>query len=175
MNRTVSEKILAAKSGHRDARAGDLVIARVDKAMATDITAPLSIEVFGKMGAERVFDPDACILVNDHFVPAKDVRSADFSAAMRRFAAQQGIGKYFEVGRSGICHGLVAELALALPGELFLGADSHTCTAGALGCFATGVGSTDLAAAWALGELWLRIPRSVKVEFVGRRRPFVEG
>lgn len=175
MTRTISEKIMAAKSGERSARAGDLVLCRIDRVMATDITAPLSIEVFRKMGATKVFDPGACILVNDHFVPAKDVRSADFSASMRRFAAEQGISRYFEVGRSGICHSLVAELALVLPGELFVGADSHTCTAGAVGCFATGVGSTDLAAAWALGELWFKVPHSVKIHFTGLRRPFVEG
>jgi 3-isopropylmalate/(R)-2-methylmalate dehydratase large subunit len=152
-----------------------LVVGRIDRVMATDITAPLSIEVFQKMGAHRVFDPGACILVNDHFVPAKDIRSADFSKVMRRFAAEQGITRYFEVGRSGICHSLVAELGLVLPGQLFVGADSHTCTAGALGAFALGVGSTDLAAAWALGELWFRVPHSVKVEFSGTPPPFVEG
>jgi 3-isopropylmalate/(R)-2-methylmalate dehydratase large subunit len=175
VGQTVSEKILGAKSGVADARAGQLVVCKVDRVLATDITAPLSIDVFRRMGAERVHDPDACILVNDHFVPAKDVRSADFSAAMRKFAAEQGISRYFEVGRSGICHNLIAEMALVLPGQILLGADSHTLTAGGLGCYALGVGSTDLAAAWALGELWFMIPQTVRVEFSGEPMPFVGG
>ena len=173
MGRTLSEIILGRNSGSGDARPGDLLTCRVDKIMATDITAPLSIDVFNKMGADRVADPDACILINDHFVPAKDIRSADFSKAMRLFARAQGIKAYFEVGRSGICHVLVPEKALVGPGELMVGADSHTCTAGALGAFATGVGSTDLAAAWALGELWLRVPETIRVELSGGLPPYV--
>ena len=167
MGQTLAEKILASRSNSGPLTPGRLVNCRIDRVMATDITAPLTIEVFRKMGAERLFDPEACILVNDHFVPAKDIQSADFSKAMRLFAIEQGVSKYFEVGRSGICHGLVAERCLALPGQILLGADSHTCMAGALGCFATGVGSTDLAAAWALGELWFRVPESVKVNLTG--------
>lgn len=173
MGRTLSEIILGRNSGAGAPRPGDLLTCRVDKIMATDITAPLSIEVFRRMGAERVAAPDACILINDHFVPAKDIRSADFSKAMRHFAREQGIEHYFEVGRSGICHVLVPEKALVGPGELMVGADSHTCTAGALGAFATGVGSTDLAAAWALGELWLRVPETIRVEVTGELNPHV--
>ncbi len=173
MGMTLAEKILARASGNREVAPGQLVTCRVDKAMATDITAPLSIEVFRKMGAGRVFDPGACILVNDHFVPARDSVAADFSAAMRAFANAQKIKNYFEVGRSGICHALVAEKRLALPGELFVGADSHTCTIGALGAFATGVGSTDLAGVWALGEIWLKVPETVRVVLTGRLRRYV--
>jgi 3-isopropylmalate/(R)-2-methylmalate dehydratase large subunit len=173
MGMTLAEKILARAAGLSAVSAGELVTCTVDKIMATDITAPLTIEVFRRMGATRVKDPDACILINDHFVPAKDIRSADFARAMREFAKEQGIARYFEVGRSGICHALVAEQGLVSPGELFVGADSHTCTAGALGAFATGVGSTDLAAAWALKELWFRVPSTLRVELRGSFRPHV--
>jgi len=170
---TLAEKILARKCGRATVAPGELLSCRADRVMATDITAPLSIEVFRRMGATRVVDPSACILINDHFVPAKDIRAADFSRAMRQFAVQQGIADYFEVGRSGICHSLVAEKRLVRPGQLFVGADSHTCTAGALGAFATGVGSTDLAAVWALGEIWLRVPETVRVLLQGELGPWV--
>jgi len=168
---TLSEALLARAAGRRDASPGDLLTCRIDKCLATDITAPLSIEVFRKMGARRVARPESLILVNDHFVPAKDIASANFARAMREFAQEQKVGQYFEVGRSGICHALVAERGLVSPGEIFVGADSHTCTAGALGAFATGVGSTDLAAVWALGELWFRVPETVRVVLDGALRP----
>ncbi len=173
MGMTLAEKILARTAGLAAVSAGELVTCTVDKIMATDITAPLTIEVFRRMGATRVKDPESCILINDHFVPAKDIRSADFARAMREFAKEQGIRRYFEVGRSGICHVLVPEKGLVSPGELFVGADSHTCTAGALGAFATGVGSTDLAAAWALKELWFKVPSTLRVELRGSFRPHV--
>ncbi len=170
---TLSEALLARAAGRREASPGDLLTCRVDKCLATDITAPLSIEVFRRMGARRVARPDSLILVNDHFVPAKDIASANFARAMREFAKEQKIERYFEVGRSGICHALVAERGLVSPGEIFVGADSHTCTAGALGAFATGVGSTDLAAVWALGELWFRVPETVRVVLDGTLRAYV--
>ncbi len=173
MGHTMAEKILASHAGVNDARPGDLLTCRVDKIMATDVTAPLSIEVFRKMGATRVADPSSCILINDHFVPAKDILSANLAKAMREFAREQGIEAYFEVGRSGICHALVPEKGLVGPGEILVGADSHTCTAGALGCFATGVGSSELAAAWALGEMWFRVPETIRVEVEGTFRPHV--
>ncbi len=173
MGSTLAEKILAAHAGVRRARPGDLLTCKVDKIMATDVTAPLSIEVFRRMGATRVAHPEACVLVNDHFVPAKDILSADLSKTMRAFAHEQGIVAYFEVGRSGICHALLPEKGLVRPGELLVGADSHTCTAGALGCFATGVGSTELAAAWALGEMWFRVPETLRIEVTGTFAPHV--
>jgi 3-isopropylmalate/(R)-2-methylmalate dehydratase large subunit len=173
MGMTLAEKILAAHAGVKAARPGDLLTCRVDKIMATDVTAPLAIEVFRQMGASRVADPAACILVNDHFVPAKDIASANMARVMRDFAREQGIRDYFEVGRSGICHALVPEKGLVGPGDLLVGADSHTCTMGALGCFATGVGSSELAAAWALGEMWFRVPETVRVEVKGAFRPHV--
>jgi len=172
---TLCEKILASHGDGRDPRPGDLLTCSVDRTLATDVTAPLAIEAFRAMGAERVHDPSSCILVNDHFVPARDIRAAEAARAMRDFASEQGIGLYFEVGRSGICHALVAEECLALPGQILVGADSHTCTAGAFGSFAVGVGATDLAAVWALGETWMRVPATIRVEWSGRREPFVDG
>ncbi len=172
---TLSEKIIAAHAGRDEVSPGELVTCKVDRVMATDITAPHAIAVFRDMRAKRVFDPDACILVNDHFVPARDIRAADYARSMREFAAEQGIRRYFEVGRSGICHVLVIEKCLVLPGQILVGADSHTCTAGVLGAFAVGVGSTDLAAVWALGEIWFKVPHSIRVEFTGIPGPYVEG
>lgn len=172
---TAAEKILAAHAGRREAKVGETVWARVDWALANDITAPLAIEQLRAMGAERVFDPARVILIPDHFLPAKDIASAEQAKVMREFARQQGIVHYYEVGRMGIEHALIPELGILRPGELVVGADSHTCTYGALGAFATGVGSTDLACALALGEVWLRVPATVRVEFLGRLRPWVGG
>lgn len=170
---TLAQKILARASAAKSVSPGELITCKVDRVMATDITAALSIEVFRKMGGTRLFDPDACIFINDHLVPAKDIASADLARTMREFAKEQGIKAYFEVGRSGICHALVVEKALVRPGEVMVGADSHTCTAGVLGAFATGVGSTDLAAAWALGEIWFRVPETIRVNLTGALPPFV--
>jgi len=150
-----------------------MVMARVDMVLGTDVTVPLSVEVFRQMGAGKVFDTEKIALVNDHFVPAKDVKAATLSKIMREFAREQGVEHYFEVGRSGICHSLLPDKGLVRPGELVVGADSHTCTYGALGAFATGIGSTDMACAWALGELWFRVPESLKVVVEGNFQPRV--
>ncbi len=168
MSQTISQKIFARHCGKHEVEVGELVFAKVDLVLGTDVTVPLSVEVFRRMGAERVFDPDKIALVNDHFVPAKDLKAAQLSQTMRSFAREMGVSNYFEVGRSGICHVLLPEQGLVKPGDLIVGADSHTCTYGALGAFATGIGSTDMAAAWALGELWFRTPASIKVELKGR-------
>jgi len=170
---TLAEKILARHAGLASVKAGQIVMAKVDLAFGTDVTTALSVEVFHRMGAEKVFDTHKLALVNDHFVPAKDVQAAALSKAMREFAQEQGITNYFEVGRSGICHSLLPDKGLVFPGDLIVGADSHTCTYGALGAFATGIGSTDLACAWALGELWFRVPESIKVVVEGRFGPNV--
>ncbi|MFH1863143.1 MAG: aconitase/3-isopropylmalate dehydratase large subunit family protein, partial [bacterium] len=164
---TLTEKILARKSGYDRVRPGQIVFCRIDLAMGTDVTVPLSAEVFLQMGAERIFDANRVALINDHFVPAKDVKAAQLSKTMREFAIKHGVAHYFEVGRSGICHTIVPDSGLVVPGDVVVGADSHTCTYGALGAFATGVGSTDLAAAWALGEIWLRVPETIRVNFTG--------
>jgi 3-isopropylmalate/(R)-2-methylmalate dehydratase large subunit len=168
MGMTLTEKILANRSGKQEVKPGDLVFAKIDIAMATDISSPLTIKVFEEMGGERVFDADKVPLVHDHLVPAKDIKSAEFSKMMRNFAREQGIKYYYEVGRSGISHQLLPEQGLIHPGDVVFGADSHSTTYGALGCFATGVGSTDMAAAWVLGESWLRVPESIKVSFSGK-------
>ena len=170
---TLAEKIFALHSGRDKVKAGDMVMAKLDMVLGTDVTVPLSVEVFRSMGAKKVFDPDKISLVNDHFVPAKDVQAATLSKIMREFAAEQEISSYFEVGRSGICHALLPDKGLVRPGDLVVGADSHTCTYGALGAFATGIGSTDMACAWALGELWFRVPESTRVNITGKFKPFV--
>ena len=169
----IAEKILARHCGREAVKPGDMVMARLDMVLGTDVTVPLSVDVFREMGARRVFDPHKIALVNDHFVPAKDVKAATLSQIMRNFAHEQNITHYFEVGRSGICHSLLPDAGLVQPGDLVVGADSHTCTYGALGAFATGIGSTDMACAWALGELWFRVPESVKVVVEGKFQPFV--
>jgi 3-isopropylmalate/(R)-2-methylmalate dehydratase large subunit len=175
MGMTITEKIFAAHTEHENVKPNDLVFARLDLVMGTDVTVPLSVEVFEEMGAEKVFDPGKIALVNDHFVPAKDVKAAGLSKIMREFARKQKIGNYFEVGRSGICHALIPEKGLVLPGDLVVGADSHTCTYGALGAFATGVGSTDMATAWALGENWFRVPPSIEIVYSGTLPEMVGG
>ena len=167
MGMTLTEKILANRAGLHDVKPGDLIIAKIDIAMATDISSPLTIKVFEEMGGEKVFDAAKVPLVHDHLVPAKDIKSAEFSKMMRNFAREQNIKYYYEVGRSGISHQLLPEQGLICPGDVVLGADSHSTTYGGLGCFATGVGSTDMAAAWVLGETWLRVPESIKIRFTG--------
>jgi 3-isopropylmalate/(R)-2-methylmalate dehydratase large subunit len=175
MGKTITERILAFHAGRDEVSPGDLVDVRVDLALANDITAPLAIEAFRAMGAERVFDPGKVILVPDHFAPARDILAAENCALMRDFARAQKLEHYYEVGRVGIEHVLLPQEGLVLPGELVVGADSHTCTYGALGAFSTGMGSTDLAMAMALGEVWLRVPESMRLEYSGELPPWVGG
>ena len=175
MKQTIAQKIFAKHSGKEYIEPGELVFAKLDMVLGTDVTVPLSVEVFRRMGAKRVFDPQKIALVNDHFVPAKDLKAAELSQIMRNFAREMGIMNYFEVGRSGICHVLLPEKGLVKPGDLVVGADSHTCTYGALGAFSTGIGSTDMAAAWALGELWFKVPASIKVELNGTPPKWIGG
>lgn len=175
MGMTITEKILAAHAGKGFVEPGEIVYCKVDLALANDVTAPLAIKAFREMGAERVFDPTKVVLVPDHFTPNKDISSAEQCKIMRQFAKEQGIVHYYEVGRMGIEHALLPELGLVKPGDLVIGADSHTCTYGALGAFSTGVGSTDLAACWATGQIWLRVPESVKFVFYGSPQRWVGG
>lgn len=167
MGMTITEKILAAHCGRDRVAPGELINAQVDLALANDITAPIAIAEFNRSGVEQVFDHDRIALVPDHFTPNKDIRSAEQALIMRQFARRHRITHYFEIGRMGIEHCLLPQEGLVLPGDLIIGADSHTCTYGALGAFATGVGSTDLAAAMATGEVWLRVPETIKVVFRG--------
>ncbi len=172
---TVTEKILAAHAGLDDVRPGQFLACRVDLALANDITAPLAIEAFAKSGRAEVFDRDRIALVPDHFTPNRDVRSAEQAKVLRDFARKQRITHYFEVGRMGVEHALLPEKGLVKPGELIVGADSHTCTHGALGAFASGVGSTDFAAAMITGSVWLRVPETFLFVLSGKRRPYVGG
>ncbi|MFQ6091968.1 MAG: 3-isopropylmalate dehydratase large subunit [bacterium] len=172
---TITEKILAAHTGRDEVRAGELIMADIDLVMANELSAIVAIKEFEKVGAQRVFDPERIALVPDHFTPNKDMKTADITAEVRQFAEKHGIVHYFEVGRGGIEHVLLPEEGLVAPGELIIGGDSHTCTYGALGAFATGVGSTDVAAAFALGQVWLRVPRSIRLLYRGRPRKWVCG
>lgn len=175
MPMTITEKILAAHAGKENVEPGELINARVDLVLGNDITAPVAINEFEKIGAPGVFDRERVALVPDHFVPNKDIKSAGQSKQLREFSRKHGLVNYFEVGVSGIEHCLLPEQGLVGPGDLIIGADSHTCTYGALGAFSTGVGSTDLAAAMALGETWLKVPESIKFVFDGELKPWVGG
>jgi 3-isopropylmalate/(R)-2-methylmalate dehydratase large subunit len=175
VGQTITQKILARHAGVDAVSPGEIVTCRVDLAMANDVTAPPAIDAFTAMGAERVWDRHRIALVASHFVPAKDVATAALMTRMRAFALEQEIEHFFEVGRGGIEHILLPEEALVLPGDLVIGADSHSCTYGALGCFSTGVGSTDVAAVWATGEIWLRVPESMKIVYEGAPGPWVVG
>ncbi|NLU42548.1 MAG: 3-isopropylmalate dehydratase large subunit [Firmicutes bacterium] len=175
MGMTLTEKILARHSGRDRVRPGDFVVARVDLVLGNDITAPVAIKEFERMGAPRVFDPGKIALVPDHFTPNKDIKSAEQVRMMREFARKYMIANFFEVGQMGIEHCLLPERGMVVPGDLVVGADSHTCTYGALGAFSTGVGSTDMAAAMATGELWFKVPETMKFVFTGRLNRWVGG
>ncbi|MEW6187686.1 MAG: 3-isopropylmalate dehydratase large subunit [Thermodesulfobacteriota bacterium] len=175
MSQTITEKILAAHAGLRSVHPGQLIEARVDLALANDITAPIAIDVFYEGGGKKVFDREKVVLVPDHFVPNKDIAAAEQCRKMREFAREQGLTHYFELGEMGIEHALLPEKGLVLPGDLVIGADSHTCTYGALGAFATGMGSTDLGAAMITGRTWLKVPETIKMVFHGKTKPWVSG
>ena len=170
---TITEKIFASHAGLSEVKAGDLITAKVDVTLANDITGPVAIKEFRKIGVDRVFDKDRVMFVPDHFVPNKDIKSAEQVKMIREFAKEQGLTNFFEVGRMGIEHALLPEKGLVTAGDLVIGADSHTCTYGALGAFSTGVGSTDLACAMASGETWFKVPSAIKVEFNGKLNKWV--
>jgi 3-isopropylmalate/(R)-2-methylmalate dehydratase large subunit len=172
---TLTEKILAAHAGAKSVHPGDLIEARIDFCFANDITAPLAIREFERTGAPTVFDRERVAMVPDHYAPNKDIASAEQCKVMREFVRKHDLPHYYEVGRSGIAHVLLAEDGLVLPGETFVGADSHTCNHGALGAFSTGVGSSDLAAVMATGALWFRVPETLRFVFHGKPAPWVTG
>jgi 3-isopropylmalate/(R)-2-methylmalate dehydratase large subunit len=172
---TITEKILAAHSGMDEVSAGELINAKVDLILANDITAPIAIQEFRKIGAKEVFDKDRVAFIPDHFAPQKDIKAAEQCKMLRDFSRQYDLGLYFEVGRMGIEHALLPEQGIVVPGDLVIGADSHTCTYGALGAFATGVGSTDVAAAMATGECWFKVPESMKFIYYGKLGKWVGG
>jgi 3-isopropylmalate/(R)-2-methylmalate dehydratase large subunit len=172
---TITEKIIAAHSGVDTVKPGDFVFANVDIALGNDITAPIAIKEFQDAGVRQVWDRTRVALVPDHFTPAKDIASAQQAKVLRDFAHAQGLTHYWEIGEMGIEHALLPEQGVVGPGDLIIGADSHTCTYGALGAFASGVGSTDLAAAMAIGKVWLRVPESIRFTFTGQRNKWVSG
>ena len=171
---TLAEKILAAHAGKKRVSPGEFLNVRVDLILANDITAPIAIREFKRLGVGKVFDPKRVVMVADHFVPNKDIASAEQAKLMREFAREQEI-IYFEVGEAGIEHVLLPEQGLVLPGEVVIGADSHTCTYGALGTFATGMGSTDIAAAMATGDIWMKVPPTIKLVYHGSPGKWVVG
>ncbi|MDD5281544.1 MAG: 3-isopropylmalate dehydratase large subunit [Candidatus Omnitrophica bacterium] len=175
MGYTIAEKILLKHSGQKSIKPGEFIQAKVDVALANDITAPLAISEFKKSGFKKVFNKNKIVLVPDHFAPAKDLKSANQCRVLADFAKEQGIKNYFEIGCMGIEHALLPEQGIVLPGDLIVGADSHTCTYGALGAYATGMGSTDLARAYIDGKCWLRVPASIKFIYKGKLNKWVGG
>lgn len=175
MGMTMTQKILAAHAGLDKVEAGQFIEAKLDMVLGNDITGPPAIKEFEKMGAERVFDRDKIALVPDHFTPNKDIKSAQQCKFMREFAHEQEVTNYFEVGEMGIEHALLPEKGLVVAGDVVIGADSHTCTYGALGAFSTGVGSTDMAAGMATGEAWFKVPAAIKFNLVGKPSEWVSG
>jgi len=172
---TIAQKILAYHSGKESVNTGELVNADVDIVLGNDVTMPLAIEEFKKLGVDDVFDKEKIVIVPDHFTPNKDIKSAEQCKKIREFAHSKDINNYFEIGQMGIEHALLPEQGIVLPGQLIIGADSHTCTYGALGAAATGVGSTDVAVAMATGRLWFRVPESIKFVFNGSIGKWVSG
>jgi 3-isopropylmalate/(R)-2-methylmalate dehydratase large subunit len=170
----IAEKILATHSGKKRVVPGEFINPRIDMVLSNDITAPIAIREFRRIGVKNVFDPKKIVMVADHFVPNKDILSAEQAKEMREFCAEQGI-KFYDVGEMGIEHALLPEQGLVLPGDVVIGADSHTCTYGAVGAFATGMGSTDIAAAMATGDIWMKVPTTIKFVFHGKLGKWVGG
>jgi 3-isopropylmalate/(R)-2-methylmalate dehydratase large subunit len=175
MGMTMTQKILAAAAGLEKVEAGQLIEANLDLVLGNDITSPVAIKEMDKMKVKGVFDKDKIALVPDHFVPNKDIKSAEHCKCVREFARKNEITNYFEVGEMGIEHALLPEKGLTVPGDVIIGADSHTCTYGALGAFSTGVGSTDMAAGMATGKAWFKVPSAIKFNLVGKPSEWVSG
>ena len=175
MGMTMTQKILAAHAGLDHVEAGQLIEAKLDLVLGNDITTPVAIHEIEKMKTNGVFDKDKIALVMDHFVPNKDIKSAEHCKLVREFAGKEGITNYFDVGEMGIEHALLPEKGLVVAGDCVIGADSHTCTYGALGAFSTGVGSTDMAAGMATGQAWFKVPSAIKVVLTNQPAPFISG
>lgn len=171
----MTQKILAAHAGLSEVKAGDLIMANLDLVLGNDITASVAIDVFEGIQGKTVFDKDKVALVPDHFTPNKDIKAAEQSKKLRRFADEYNITNYFEIGEMGVEHALLPEKGLAIAGDLIIGADSHTCTYGALGAFSTGVGSTDMAAGMATGKAWFKVPSAIKFIITGKLNKYVSG
>lgn len=175
MGMTITEKILSRHAGLKEVKPGELINARVDIALGNDITAPIAVKEFRAAGGTQVFDRDRVVLIPDHFTPNKDIDAAEQCKFIREFAREQKLTHYYEGGEVGIEHALLPEQGIVVPGDLVIGADSHTCTYGALGAFSTGVGSTDLAAAMMTGEVWFKVPETMKIVFHGKMNKWVSG
>lgn len=175
MGMTMTQKILAAHAGLKEVKAGQLIEAELDLVLGNDITSPVAIHEMDKMKKQTVFDKDKIALVPDHFVPNKDIKSAEHCKCVREFAMKHDITNYFEVGQMGIEHALLPEQGLTVAGDVIIGADSHTCTYGALGAFSTGVGSTDMAAGMATGKAWFKVPSAIKFVLTGKPAKWVSG
>ena len=175
MGMTMTQKILAAHAGKERVRAGELISAKLDMVLGNDITSPVAINEFYKYGFEQIFDKEKISLVMDHFTPNKDIKAATQAKQCRDFAAKMGIVNYYDVGQMGVEHALLPEKGLVAPGELVIGADSHTCTYGALGAFSTGVGSTDMAAGMAQGVAWFKVPAAIKFNLKGKLTGYASG
>ena len=174
MGMTMTQKILAAHAGLESVAAGQLIEAKLDVVMANDITGPMALPIVKQM-SDKVFDKDKVVFVPDHFTPNKDIKSAENSKAIREYAKEQGLSWYFEQGKSGVEHAILPEAGVVAAGECIIGADSHTCTYGALGAFSTGVGTTDIATGMAMGELWFKVPSAIKFVLTGKPGPYVTG
>ena len=175
MGMTMTQKILAAHAGLPEVSAGQLIEAKLDLVLGNDITSPVAIHEMEKMNTKTVFDKDKIALVPDHFVPNKDIKSAEHCMCVRNFAKKHDITNYFEVGEMGIEHALLPEKGLTVAGNVIIGADSHTCTYGALGAFSTGVGSTDMAAGMATGLAWFKVPSAIKFVLTGKPAKWISG
>ena len=175
MSMTMTQKILAAHAGLPEVRAGQMIQAKLDMVLGNDITSPVAINEFEKAGFDQVFDPARVVMIMDHFTPNKDIKAATQCKQCRTFARRFGLTHYYDVGQMGVEHALVPEKGLIAPGEACIGADSHTCTYGALGAFSTGVGSTDLGAAMAAGQTWFKVPAAIQVVLTGKPGPYISG
>ena len=167
MGMTMTQKILAAHAGLSEVKAGQLIEATLDMVLGNDITSPVAINEFERCGADSVFDKSKISLVMDHFVPNKDIKSAEHTKQVRTFATKYGIEHFYDVGEMGVEHALLPEKGIVVPGDAVIGADSHTCTYGALGAFSTGVGSTDMAAGMITGKTWFKVPSAIRVTLTG--------
>ncbi len=169
----IAEKILASSSGKDEVKPSDIIDAKVDKAMINEITGPLAIQAFKEIGTPKVWDKKRLVMILDHHVPADSVKSAELHRIMRAFAKEQGVPLFYDVGHGGVCHQVMVEKGHVLPGELVVGADSHTCTYGCVGSFATGIGSTEMAGVFATGTIWLKVPSSIRIVVDGKFRKSV--
>ncbi len=175
MGMTMTQKILAAHAGLPEVKAGQLVMVKLDRVLGNDITSPVAIREFERMGFEGVYDKDKVTMVMDHFAPNKDIKAAVQCKMCRDFCNDKEVTHFYDVGRMGIEHALLPEKGLVVPGDVVIGADSHTCTYGALGAFSTGVGSTDMAAGMAIGKVWLKVPSAIRFVLKGKLNPYVSG